>query len=99
MLLHVAGNLPTFGGILLSSPSKRRELRIVRNSVASENRIFQVNPEVPETVKSEEENEDYTTLPVYETSTIGHDDSAGNTLDLCARKGSGRDTVYRDRFS
>jgi len=58
MLGHVAGYLLTCGRILLSSGSKRRKQRIVRNSFASENQIFQGNPEVPETVKSEEENED-----------------------------------------
>jgi len=81
MLRHVAGYLLTFGRILRSSPSKRRELRIVRHSIRSKNQIFQVNPEVQETVKGEEVNEDCTTLPVYEASTIGHDGSAGNTLD------------------
>jgi len=98
MLRHVAGHLPTFGRIIVSSNWRRRELRIVRHDVGLENRIFQVNPEVQDTVKSGEKNDDYTTLPVYEASTIGHGGSAGNTLDSCAREGLGRNTVYPDRF-
>ena len=70
----------------------------VSHDTASGQRIFQVNPEVQETVKSEEKNEDYATLPVYEASTVGHDGSAGNSLDSCARERPGRETVYPERF-